>query len=86
MSYKLHLPEAAYERLERARATDDGMPEAPEHARAVHAPVSVQSAYERGRKAEYRDVDNGHIRNPYASPRLREAFSNGVADELESFA
>lgn len=74
-TYKVHLDETKLEELEQERATDDGMPE----------PVSLESAYARGRKAAY--VDGDLQSNPYARrTRLHEAWDNGRGDELEEFA
>lgn len=81
-TYKLHLSDDSYDRLEQQRADDDGM------ALPVqdNPTVSLGSAYERGRKSAFRDLDNTE-HNPFRRrTRLHEAWDNGRGDELESFA
>lgn len=57
------------------------------HRYIVPAIESIQMAYERGRKAAFYGLtyrDNPHC--PRFSPRLHEAWQNGVSDEMESFS
>lgn len=85
-TYKLHLSDDAYDRLERERATAEGMPEPLEAVTPVSPLVSLETAYSQGRKAAYGAIDRLPT-NPYRGhSRLHEAWDNGRGDELESFA